>query len=267
VDETTPTTVERKNRTRLATVLFADIVGFSERSVGDQNVLKQDFNSVFGRCLRVVLDEERLLVDTGDGLAACFFGDPEDGLLVGLAVRDELAERAARGPRYDVRLGINLGPIMLVTDLNGRTNAVGDGINVAQRIMSFSDPGQLLVSRTYYEVVSRISDDYERMFAFLGVRHDKHVREHNLYEVRAACDIPPVLDVKERPPLLREEQCARLAKALARHIGPLAAILVRRACRDAADLDAVLEALAPEVAGGTPRAAFLAEARDILGAG
>ena len=40
-----------------------------------------------------------------------------------------------------VRLGVNLGPVRLVKDLNGQMNIIGDGINVAQRVMSFSRPG------------------------------------------------------------------------------------------------------------------------------
>jgi hypothetical protein len=69
---------------------------------------------------------------------------------------------------------------------------LGDGINVAQRVMSFSAPGQVLVSRSYYEVVSRLSDEYFKLFHYEGPRTDKHVREHEVYAVDA-----------ERPPVQR----------------------------------------------------------------
>jgi hypothetical protein len=82
-----------------------------------------------------------------------------------------------------VRLGINLGPVRLVKDLNGQMNIIGDGINVAQRVMSFAAPGQLLVSRSFYEVVSCLSRDYANMFRHEGARTDKHVREHEVYAV------------------------------------------------------------------------------------
>jgi hypothetical protein len=62
-------------------------------------------------------------------------------------------------------------------------NIIGDGINVAQRIMGFARPGQLLVSRSFYEVVSRLSRDYERLFFHEGSRTDKHVRAHEVYSV------------------------------------------------------------------------------------
>jgi hypothetical protein len=62
-------------------------------------------------------------------------------------------------------------------------NIIGDGINVAQRVMSFADPGQLLVSRSFYEVVSCLSRDYMNLFRHEGSRTDKHVREHEVYSV------------------------------------------------------------------------------------
>jgi len=82
-----------------------------------------------------------------------------------------------------VRMGINLGPVRLVKDINNQPNIVGDGINVAQRVMDFADIGQLLVSRSYYDAVSRISQEYAGMFHYQGSRTDKHVREHEVYAI------------------------------------------------------------------------------------
>ncbi len=71
----------------------------------------------------------------------------------------------------------------LVRDINGQPNIIGDGINVAQRVMGFAQPGQILVSRSYYEVVSHISETYTKLFSYEGSRTDKHVREHEVYSV------------------------------------------------------------------------------------
>jgi hypothetical protein len=93
-----------------------------------------------------------------------------------------------------VRLGVNLGPVRLVKDLNGQMNIIGDGINVAQRVMSFSRPGQLLVSRSFYEVVSCLSRDYANLFRHEGSRTDKHVRAHEVYAVVGATPGPRRVD-------------------------------------------------------------------------
>jgi hypothetical protein len=72
----------------------------------------------------------------------------------------------------------------VVIDINGMPNIIGDGINVAQRVMSFAEPNQILVSRSYYEVTSRLTDEITNMFAYSGVKQDKHVREHEVYVIK-----------------------------------------------------------------------------------
>jgi hypothetical protein len=73
--------------------------------------------------------------------------------------------------------------VRLVRDINGQPNIVGDGINVAQRVMGFADAAQILVSRSYYDAVSRLSPQYAGMFHYQGSRTDKHVREHEVYAI------------------------------------------------------------------------------------
>jgi len=110
---------------------------------------------------------------------------------VATGLRDVIAGVANPSePELLTRTGINLGPVRLVKDINGQPNIIGDGINVAQRVMSFARPGQVLVSRSYYEVVSRLSDESSRLFSYEGARTDKHVREHEVYAVGA---IPGVM--------------------------------------------------------------------------
>jgi hypothetical protein len=83
-------------------------------------------------------------------------------------------------------MGINLGPVYLSKDINGQDNVIGDGINVSQRVMSFAQQGELLVSRSFYEVVLLLSGDYASMFQSRGVQADKHNRSHELYAVSQA---------------------------------------------------------------------------------
>lgn len=173
----------RQNRTLICSVLFVDIVGYSREPVAAQIRLRNHLNALLSAALKGVALDERVILDTGDGAAISFLGDPDDALFMALTLRDAAAAPAAAVLR--MRYGINLGPVKLVKDLNGRPNVVGDGINVAQRIMSFSVPGQVLVSRSYFEVVSRLSEEYAKLFRHAGSRTDKHVREHEVYAVEA----------------------------------------------------------------------------------
>ena len=49
--------------------------------------------------------------------------------------------------------------------------------------MGFADAAQILVSRSYFDAVSRLSPQYAGMFHYQGSRTDKHVREHEVYAI------------------------------------------------------------------------------------
>lgn len=170
---------DHSNRTLVCSVLFIDIVGYSKKGVGEQVKVKQVFNSILTSALEQVPPRERVVVDTGDGAAVTFLGDPEGALFVALAVLDKVGE-------LPVRLGINLGPVSLMKDINGLDNVVGDGINSAERVMSFAAPGQVLVSRSFFEVMSLLTSDYAALFKQEQSRTDKHDRAHDLYAVTDA---------------------------------------------------------------------------------
>ena len=168
--------MEHSGRTLVCSVVFLDIAEYSKKPVAEQLQLKQSFNGVLAHALDQVPVRDRIILDTGDGAAIAFLGDPEDALFCAMSIRDSAGA-------LPIRLGINLGPVRLLKDLNGQMNIIGDGINVAQRVMGFARPGQLLVSRSFYEVVSRLSRDYEKLFFHEGSRTDKHVRAHEVYSV------------------------------------------------------------------------------------
>ena len=174
---------ERASRTFICSVLFLDIVGYSRKPVAEQIRLKDRFNGLIASAIREISPADRIILDTGDGVAISFLGDPEDALFVAMSLRDAFAPNPDEPPEVPARIGLNLGPVRLVRDLNGRPNIIGDGINVAQRVMAFASAGQILVSRSYFEIISHISEGYTKLFRYEGSRTDKHVREHEIYSV------------------------------------------------------------------------------------
>ncbi|ADL55208.1 adenylate/guanylate cyclase domain-containing protein [Gallionella capsiferriformans] len=175
---------DRSNKTIICSVLFLDIVEYSKKAVSGQISLKDRFNTYLSEAIHDVPVSDRIILDTGDGAAVNFLGDVESALTAALRLRASLlAEDIAIDPPLLVRIGINLGPVRLVRDINGQPNIVGDGINVAQRVMAFADPSQILVTRSYFDAVSRLSDQYTGMFHYQGSRTDKHVREHEIYAI------------------------------------------------------------------------------------
>ena len=169
--------MEPSGRTVVASVLFLDIVGYSTKGVSQQVELKQAFNAALLAALEPVEPADRVVIDTGDGAAITILGDPERALFVALAIFDHIGDMQVRG-------GVNLGPVSLTVDINGHANVIGDGINVAQRIMDFAGEGELLVSRTFQEVVALMSPDYASIFSHEGSRTDKHGRAHEVHAVR-----------------------------------------------------------------------------------
>ncbi len=189
------------NRTFICSVVFLDIVEYSQQPVDEQIRLKTRFNNILAEAIKDVAVNDRIILDTGDGAAISFLGDPEDALFVGLSIRDAIfADCPSCTPRLSARIGINLGPVKLVQDINGQRNLIGDGINVAQRVMSFAKPGQILVSRSFFEVISRLSQEYAKLFHYEGSRADKHVREHQVYSVypEEKKEVPPPPSPKQQ---------------------------------------------------------------------
>jgi len=275
--------IEPTGRTFICSVTFIDIVRYSEASIAQQMAMKARLNRAIAQAVDAVAESERIILDTGDGAAICFLGDPEDALFAATAINRSAGD-PADGPRLLMRIGLNLGPIKLVVDLNGRTNVVGDGINVAQRIMSFADEGEILVSRSYYEVVARLTEGNERLFQYLGVRRDKHIREHQLYAFSMHGEAPretgeafPALELAVAPgaapsptapddagpapagaPALAPDVLQDEERRLARHIGPLARIMVGRLAPTAATVGELRRGLAELITDPADRSAYLA---------
>lgn len=291
--------VERTGRTVICSIVFMDIVGFSKSPVASQMVMKDRLNDHIRRAVVDIADAERIVIDTGDGVAICFTGDPEDAVFVATAVNDAIRKGGA-GVAMTLRIGINLGPVKTVIDLNGQQNVIGDGINVAERVMSFAGENEILISRSYYEVVARLNERYARLFHYIGMKKDKHIREHQIYALgslsaKALEAEPPTSDPVLQPadtpahvhadspfdapadiltddpeaipvpepgpgPAIAAEWLAEEEQRLTDLIGPLAKVIVSRAAKSAADTQAFYETIAAVIPDSADRESFLAAA-------
>lgn len=181
------------DRTRLCSVVFMDIVQYSAQSVELQMKWKKRFNGYLAEAIHDVHESERIILDTGDGAAICFLGAPESAMFAALQLcRSFILDEREQQPGLRVRIGINLGPVKLLKDINGALNAIGDGLNAGQRVMSFASENQILASQSFFEVVSRLSDDYKPLFHLKGIEKDKHIREHTVYFL-----VPPGSEKRE----------------------------------------------------------------------
>ncbi|MES2972877.1 MAG: protein kinase [Pseudomonadota bacterium] len=252
-------------RNVMGTIMFLDLVGFSAQNVTQQVTLKTRFNELLTKTLRGIDESSRIIMDTGDGAAVCFLGDPEEALQSALLLRDLLVQKY-RGTLL-LRIGLHLGPVRVLFDINERVNVVGDGINVAQRIMDFAQANQIVVSRAYYDVISRITDNTSNLFRHLGPHLDKHLRSHEIYAVLDPQAQPaqprthPTEFDRTAPHMavmstLTPQAAAEIENDLARLIGPLARVLVKKAVLRANSAQALRDLLAMSIPDTAQREAF-----------
>src|SRR5438477_1867041 len=126
-------------------VLFIDIVGYSKLLNEEQ---KERLNQLTEIVLvtapvREATDKQLVRLPTGDGMALVFRRSAEEPARCAL----EIAEALQKHPELPVRMGIHSGPVSEVTDVSGRTNIAGAGINMAQRVMDCGDACHILLSQ------------------------------------------------------------------------------------------------------------------------
>lgn len=253
------------DRTWLCSVVFLDIIQYSRQSLELQTSWKQRFNQYLAEAIKDCPEKDRVILDTGDGAAICFLGDPELAMFCALRLVGAVAGEKKTEPKpLAVRTGINLGSVKLVKDINGNLNAVGDGINVGQRVMSFAGENQILVSRSFYEVASSLSENYAELFRYDGVRQDKHVREHTLYELHPPDSVRPKPQTDtNQSASLTDTQLTELEAYLAPIVGPIARHLIRNARQRSANTEALLQLLLPYIPSKAEQEEFLERCRNI----
>ena len=129
----------------LATVLFTDIVGSTERAgrLGDQRW--RELLDLHDQTARrwVETFRGRLVKSTGDGILATF-DSPVRAIRCAVALAEDL-----RGLGIEIRAGLHTGGIEL------RDGDVGGiGVHIAARVLAAAASGEILVSRTVHDLVA-----------------------------------------------------------------------------------------------------------------
>ena len=126
-------------------VLFIDVVGYSKLLIEEQKERLRQLTDVVLATTQVgeATNERLVKLPTGDGMALVFRNNSEEPARCALEIAQALKTR----PEIAVRMGIHSGPVSEITDVNGRTNIAGSGINMAQRVMDCGDAGHILLSK------------------------------------------------------------------------------------------------------------------------
>jgi class 3 adenylate cyclase len=142
LDEAIRTSTHKGQARRLAAILFSDIVGYTALMGADE-----------GATLRIVSANDEvhsaaishnsgtLLKKLGDGVLASF-----DSVSSAVASAQEIQTAVRRDGRFEVRIGIHLGEVVLADG-----DVHGDGVNIASRIQSEVNAGEIGFTKAVYD--------------------------------------------------------------------------------------------------------------------
>jgi class 3 adenylate cyclase len=150
-----PPTEERK----LATVLFADLVGSTELAGSQDPERTRSLLNRFYDAMAAEITETGGTVEkfVGDAVMAAFGAptahedDAERALHAALSMQRRLEELF--GDAVSLRIGVNTGEVVVGQPREGSSFVTGDAVNVAARLEQAAEPGEILVGeRTAHAV-------------------------------------------------------------------------------------------------------------------
>lgn len=148
---------------RLAAVLAADVVGYSRMMNADEVRTRALFNQHFNELLLPTIASHggRIVKTLGDGLLAEFPSVIEavqcaDSVQSSMAERNE---REAKEQRFEFRIGINIGDVIVEND-----DIHGDGVNIASRLEALAEAGSVyLSSHAVHQVAGKINVTFHNL--------------------------------------------------------------------------------------------------------
>ena len=252
----------------IGAVLFSDVVAASATADGTAEAAhkerRQLLATLVGQAVTGVPAKSRLAANTREGCAVCYVGDPEDALRTASLLGAAASERG-----LGLHIGINLGPVRVQPDPGGRSRLLGDGVATAFRVMRLAEPGEVLVSAAYVDLIAQLRRSAVASFKALGERRDPQDRVHDLYlyvgSATAQASHPITANAAAAGAVaLTSAVIDDAEKLLTRYIGPMARILVRRTLPRVGGRDELHRLLAEMIPDTAARSAFLAAATHSL---
>lgn len=181
---------------RLATILFADIDGYSRMMRADEEQTLGDLRSHLAELVRPVVERfhGRIVKTVGDGVLV-EFGSAVEAIRSAVELQRGMVERNVGMPvdrRQAFRIGLHLGDIIAFDE-----DVFGDTVNVAARLQGLADPGSIVLSDSVYE---QVRDKLALPFRDLGRRTVKNIdRPIRMYALDATI-LAETDDLPDRPP-------------------------------------------------------------------
>ena len=127
-----------------------------------------------------------VILPTGDGMAIGFSDSPEKPIRLSIELHKLLNrynEKRSGIERLLIRIGIDMGPVYVVKDLNGKDNVWGPGIILTRRVMDLAGDMNIFASAMIAESTRKLSPEYMEIIHPIGDYHIKHGEELQLYNI------------------------------------------------------------------------------------
>jgi class 3 adenylate cyclase len=151
---------------RIVTVVFADLVGFTSMSENlDPERVKQLVDDAFERLVHDVRTfGGRVDKIIGDAVVALFGApvahedDAERAVRAALRMQETLTNYASEsGVEIRMRVGVNTGEVLVgALRAGGDYTAMGDVVNIAARLQTSADPGEVLVGESTFSATQAV---------------------------------------------------------------------------------------------------------------
>ncbi len=145
---------------RRVTILFSDIKGFTSLSEQmDPEDVQEIINTLF-TIFREIIEKNGGHIDKfiGDAVMAVFGApsshedDPERAIVSALEMQKAMERfNKEESLNLKIRIGINTGEVLWSTIAGEKATAIGDAVNVAERLEEACEPTKVLVSEYTYE--------------------------------------------------------------------------------------------------------------------
>ncbi|MBA7697932.1 hypothetical protein ES703_106604 [subsurface metagenome] len=140
-----------------ATIVFIDIVGFSKCPSHVQRELVDSMTTEVVSRLRSLINPPMetahvVAMPTGDGMALAFLHkankpwDHSTILSFIYHMQEWASVKVIQSKAVSLRIGVHVGQVEFITDINQKPNICGDTINYTQRVMDAANPRQVLFS-------------------------------------------------------------------------------------------------------------------------
>ena len=185
---------ERSLRFNMATVLFADIHGFSKLVEGmESSDIMDELDDILLKFDEIVekykIEKIKTIGDTymcAGGIPVKNITNPIDVVMAAMEMRNfledyEFGRRGETERIWDLKIGIHTGPVTASISGKKKVNydIKGDTVNTASRIETVSEKGTILISVMTYELVKEFFD-----CVYFGKLPVKYKGDLQIYEVK-----------------------------------------------------------------------------------